>query len=70
MLYVICICRRLRSRKGDEELVEEEEEDDGGAGGMDLQSMLQGMSGPEAQQMLQQLMQSGQLQQLMGGRMG
>eukprot|EP00878_Enallax_costatus_P011450 GHUV01011954.1.p2 GENE.GHUV01011954.1~~GHUV01011954.1.p2 ORF type:complete len:434 (+),score=125.86 GHUV01011954.1:1557-2858(+) len=64
--------RRLRSRKQDEELVQEEEEEDEGAplGGVDLQSMLQGMSGPEAQQMLQQLMQSGQLQQLMGGRMG
>jgi hypothetical protein len=37
-------------------------------GGADLTGMLQGMSGPDAQAMLQQLMQSGGLQQLMGGR--
>ncbi|WIA36062.1 hypothetical protein OEZ86_007418 [Tetradesmus obliquus] len=64
--------RRLRSRKGAEEEIEieEEEEEEGGMmpGGADLAGMLQGMSGPDAQAMLQQLMQSGGLQQLMGGR--
>lgn len=57
---------------GDEEELEEEEDEEGGMmGGADLGAMLQGMSGPDAQAMLQQLMQSGGLQQLMGGaRMG
>lgn len=64
------MCSRLRSRKEEEEIEIEEEVDEGGMPGSDLAGMLQGMSGPDAQAMLQQLMQSGGLQQLMGGRMG
>eukprot|EP00775_Hariotina_reticulata_P001040 gene1040-1378_t len=66
--YVKSWFSRLRSGGGEEEVEVEEEED--GQGGTDLAGMLQGMSGADAQAMLQQLMQSGGLQQLMGGRMG
>jgi hypothetical protein len=64
---VVLPASRLRSGRDDQEVEIEEEEDQGGT---DLAGMLQGMSGADAQAMLQQLMQSGGLQQLMGGRMG
>jgi hypothetical protein len=71
--------RRLRAGRdggledADEGEEDEGEEDDGGGGGGagDIAGLLQGLSGPDAQAMLQRLMQSGGLQQLMaGGRMG